>query len=703
MKSVLLQSLILLLFSLSSLANGICIVDAGNGSYLHLQSSEVHVEVNNQIATITSRQVFLNQVGVDTTVKYGFPMSETASATSLRWFNYGQWFEADFSPVPQDTTLPGDTPGEPGTGTGMAEQIRNYLGPSPIYFDLEQIVPLDSILIIELTYVDLLPYAFNKVDFLFPNDYSTLQEAPLDFQRLNFTLESQRTIDIIEIFNHSEAIINNNGFHATISVEYLNTPATADYFIQYELNANELGLFDLSTFQSDTTEQCDDLGRGFFAFIIEPDPSENTAVIDKVFTFIIDESGSMSGDKIVQARDAASFIVNNLNEGDQFNIISFDSDIQSFRPYHVPYNLTNQNEALNFISDIQANGSTNISGAFETAIAQFANNDTELANIIIFFTDGRPNGGITDTPGILNHISNLISTHNVQDLSIFTFGIGEDVNKQLLNQIAVHNLGLTQFLEEEDLQETISTFYLTIQNPVLLNTEMTFMPPVITETFPSPLPNLFKGQQLIVVGRYDEPQDINVNFSGRAFGLPVSYDYQFSLADTSIHSFQFLPRLWSKKKMESLYNTYFSFEESSVEAMAIEEEIIGISICYGVISPFTSFVDNSDGGNTTEVEEEISSENSQAEFMLPAYPNPFSASVVFELYIPIALYEMLEILIMDINGKIVQKLPFFAGEAGIYKVVWEVNDLLHNHVPPGLYFCTLNIKGQILKTKIVRF
>ena len=494
----LLFSLLFLCSTFFAFSNGVGIVDGPGGVTFELESSHVDVQVNNQIATVTTTQVFRNNTGSDfSELKYGFPMTSTASATRLRWNNLGEWYEANFSPTPQDTILPGG-----GSGGQTDYYLRSYLGNSPLYFNLDQTIPADSLLVVELTYVDLLPYAFNKVSFSYPNDYRLIQDTPVPHS-LDFTLTSLRTIETLEILSHTGATVNNGGDIATLNYSD-EQELDADYLVEYELNANELGLFSFSTFLSDSAAICDEHGRGFLAFIVEPDPSENTEVMEKVFTLIIDRSGSMSGNKIVQARDAASFILNNLNFGDKFNIVDFSNSVSAFSPNHVEYNLTNEAAALNYINDIFANGSTNISGAFEAAIPQFSTSSNEFANIIIFFTDGGATSGTTSTSGILNIVSDAVAQLPITNLQIFTFGIGDFVNQQLLTLLALQNSGLSEFLGNDELEEVLSDFYLTIQNPVLLDTEMSFAPNIITETYPvAPLPNLFRGQQLIVVGRYD--------------------------------------------------------------------------------------------------------------------------------------------------------------------------------------------------------
>ncbi|MCB9298781.1 MAG: VWA domain-containing protein [Lewinellaceae bacterium] len=686
---------LLSLIHFTSFSNGICVVDAEEGLYLQLNRSDVRVTANGQIATVTATQVFFNHLEEPTQVKYAFPLSETASATSLRWNNNGEWFEAEFSPTPQDTTLPGGG----GTGPSFAELIRNYLGASPLYFDLEQEVAAGAELTVELTYVDLLPYAFNKVEFFLQNDYASLQADALEEQHFYFELHSERAIEWVELLSHPGATVANDGNTATVEWGAESQFADRDFRLQYELNATELGLFSFSTYLPDSAANCDDHGRGFFAFIVEPDPSENTDVIDKVFTLIIDKSGSMSGDKIVQARDAASFIVNNLNAGDRFNLVIFDSQVNSFKPAHVLATPENRQQALDYIEGLNAGGSTNISGAFSQAIPQFQGYGNDLAKIIIFFTDGVATAGVTDTEGILAGIQDALTVNEVEDLSIFTFGIGSDVNRQLLNRIATENLGLAQFLENDELEESISNFYLTIKNPVLLNTAMAFSPEAIVETYPSTLPNLFKGQQLIVVGRYETPMPVTAHFSGKAFGQPVAYEYPLDLADTSVDGYQFLPRLWSKKKMEQLYAEYFNYPEESPQAMAIEETIVGISLCYGVISPFTSFSDETGDPPVVGIEE---ADKVEAPLLLTAYPNPFRDYTLIQIPLERGFFGPATLEILSVDGKVLAEIEIRPGAAGMQEVRWDGTGRNGEALPPGVYYCRIVLEGKVWMGKLVK-
>ncbi len=675
--------------SISLFGNGVGIVDANEGVYLKLVSGDVEVTVENQVAIIKTTQTFLNNLGSEKEVKYAFPLTEDESAISLRWKLNNQWFEASFSSTAQDTTLPGG-------GGDIDQNLKQYLGKTPLYFKFEEPVQADSLIVVELTYVKLLHYELGNVFFSYPNDYSLIQNTALDFQQITFTINSERTIENLFLLSHAADSVFNDGNNAYINYSKYESLADRDYEIKYILSLSELGLFGLSTFLTDSLVP-DNAARGFFVFVAEPDPSDNAEIINKVFTLIVDRSGSMGGDKIIQARSAASFIVQNLNEGDKFNIVDFSSDISAFQPNHVDFNPSNESSALAYISTMNASGSTNISGAFDVAIPQFSAANDSSANIIIFFTDGQATAGITNTEGILSHINDLVGTTET-NIAIFTFGIGNDANEQLLTLLASQNNGLSAFVGSNELEEQITNFYLKIRNPVLLNTQISFSPNVVSETYPFPLPNLYKGQQMIVAGRYNEAAPIEITLNGEAFSHPISYKYQLSLADTALSRYRFLTKVWAKRKIENLLIQYFSLDAESTEAKALREEIITISIDFGVISPFTSFIDD-----YTNVEERDKIKISAPETfqLLGNYPNPFNPGTSIRVQINADFYNTISIKIYNSTGQLIRVIYKVIKGPGVYDVYWD--GLLQNGKPAssGTYFYLIDFGKAILGGKMI--
>lgn len=668
-----------------SYSNGVSIVNAATGIYLKLTQSNVSVNCESQVSVVTGTQYFLNNLGTDQNIKYAFPLPEGASAIGLRWKINGTWYIAQINPNSQDTGLPGGN---------MNANLRTHLGSTPLFFTIPQTVKKDSVLIIELKYVKLLPYSFGNVNFTFPNDYHLIQSAILNSQVLDFTLSSPRTIDSIRLLStHPVTEFSNNGNTAHIRSELFEVAANQNYSLKYSLNLNQLGLYSYST-KIPQNQLPDSLG-GFFTFIAEPDPG-SIQVIKKTFTLIVDRSGSMSGNKIIQARDASRFIVNNLNEGDKFNIVDFSDYAYAFRNSHVNYTNQSKDSAVAYINGFQASGMTNISGAFSLAVPQFSASNDSSANIIIFFTDGQPTAGITNITQLLAHIKNLIISTET-NIFLYCFGIGTDVNIQLLTLMGSQNNGLAEFLGNDELYSRITDFYLRIRNPVLLSPSISFSPANVIEVYPSPLPNLYKGQQMIVSGRYLQAGQVTVTLSGYAFNHPVSYQYSFNRIDSADSRYQFLTKIWAKQKIEYLLVLYYALDPTDPAAIALKNQIIQLSIAYGVLSPFTSYGSIT---GTPEANNEISV-SAEAYSLGGNYPNPFNPSTTIKLKVNRNIFDKGYIRIFNALGQLVKIIEFNVNGKGTYEILWNGKLSSGLQAPSGVYFYVVDIGGLILNSKMV--
>jgi len=701
-------TLIFVLFLSASLfANGVIIPDSASIKYLPLVSSTVDVSVDGQVAITKTTQVFKNTTEDSMKIQYAFPMPVEASALSLMYRINGQWYAAKFSATEQDSISGGG-------GTTIDYELLTYLGENPLIYSLDQPIHGDSTLMVELVYVELLEYKLGKVNYNYPNDYDIIADSidrSIDLQKLQFRLLSDRTITDIKLLSHTADSITNTGTGANIFYSIAGQKANQDYSVQYMLSQEELGLYSYSTFLPDTMIP-DPYGNGFFLFVAEPDPSENQKVIDKVFTLIIDRSGSMSGDKIVQARNAAIFITQNLNLGDKFNIIDFASDITSFRGEHVDFTAANESAALDYINNLLATGSTNISGAFGKAIPQFSAASSNTANIIIFFTDGQQTAGITDTDQLIEYVDNL-AVQNEAKISIFTFGIGSSTNERLLTTLAANNNGLADFLGSDELEEKITEFYLLIRNPVLINTSILAEPGLLAEIYPRRLPNLYKGQQMILAGRYDEAVPFQLTLGGEAFGDPVSYAYEPVLSDSIIPQYAFIPKIWAKQKIADLLTEYYQLNPSTTEADSIKSVIIDISLDYRVISPFTSFKgsfetngrdDQNYTGGYTAVEslefDNVSEDVNRLLLSCRNFPNPFRHSTTIAFEVAGGIHGQATISIYDALGRLVAEYIITVEGEDEYELIWNPAESQPN-LAAGLFGYTIHLNGETLKGMMI--
>jgi Ca-activated chloride channel homolog len=266
--------------------------------------------------------------------------------------------------------------------------------------------------------------------------------------------------------------------------------------------------------------------------------------------------------------------------------------------------------------------------------------------------------------------------------------------------MASHNKGIAEYLLNDELFGRITSFYETIRNPVLLNTQIAFNPARVSEVYPLPLPNLYKGQQMIVAGRYRQAGGTTITLSGQAFSQPVSYQYEVMLTDSSRTQYQFLPKIWAKKKIEYLLVQYYALPSTSTEAVALKNKIIVISRAYGVISPFTNFT----GGGGTAVEE---SGNSTAPTvassfeLLGNYPNPFNPSTTIKVKLNIEHYGAIDIRVYNSLGELVRTLTFTASGQGTYSIAWDgrLND--GSEAASGTYVCVISLDNIVLATKMM--
>ena len=687
MKTPLLVSLVVMLFfALPIFGNGVLVTGVYNNQYYKLTSSEVSVEVEDQVAIVTSSQEFVNTYQANAP-RYVFPLPEGASATQLRWRYDEQWYIANFAPVAQDSLPPNPSQGWP-------YNLLGYMGDNPLFYNFTNPVAAGEMIRVELTYVMLLPYDQGTVSFEYKNNYQILQTIPISQVSLDFALSSQRTIMGISL-EGLVGEISNDGHNAQVSFATSNQINIADFKVSYTLDPEQLGLFSMST---KLDKVPDEHPEGFFLFIAEPDASDNDVVIDKTFTFILDRSGSMSGTKMLQAKNAANYIVDHLNPNDMFNIVSFSSNATTFLNAHAVASPDNRAAAHTHINSLVASGMTNISAAFDLAIPQFMTANPNNASIIIFFTDGEANQGIYGTPALVQHVSNLVHQCEV-DLNLFNFGIGSSVNEQLLTLLALENGGMARFLGDNDLETEITSFYNIIANPVLINPQISFgAEAAISEVYPNPLPNVYKGYQMLVSGRYLYGGNTDINFTGQAYNNIVTYDYDMELATSLVTEKQFLTKIWAKMKIEYLMGMYYSHPASSQEAQWYRQQIIDISLAYGVLSIFTSFT----GGEPDAIEDDVATPDVTPAYILRGnFPNPFNPSTVIRFAVTNSAKRLVKVKIYNLRGQVVRTLALHVDGKGEYEVFWDGTDMKGMLQPSAVYFYVIDFGDTQLSGKMV--
>ncbi len=420
-------------------------------------------------------------------------------------------------------------------------------------------------------------------DFLFPLSTAKYTSEPVEKVTIRATIESAEDIKNVYSPTHEVKIKRPDDRHATITYEAAKTVPASDFRLFYDTGTGPLSARVLS-YRPDKEE------NGFFLLLASPKiKAKDTEPVDKTVLFVVDRSGSMSGKKIEQAREAARFVLNNLREGDLFNIVAYDSRVEVFRPELERFTDENRKAALGFIEGIHAGGATNINEALGTALAQLQ--DSKRPNYVLFLTDGLPTTGETNEMKI---VENAAKENKVR-ARVFSFGVGYDVNSRLLEKLARENFGQTDYVRpDEDIETSVSRLYNRIEAPVMTDVQLVFefdekaeAGEPVNRMYPKGSFDLFAGEQLVVVGRYRSSGAARVVVKGSVAGKKqkVKFPAEFT-KHSKDETHAFIEKLWAIRRVGEI------LDELDLKGKNDEliEELVTLSTRHGILTPYTSFM-----------------------------------------------------------------------------------------------------------------
>ena len=399
---------------------------------------------------------------------------------------------------------------------------------------------------------------------------------PIESVSISVDIQSSVPIRAVYSPSHDVGISRESDNHVVVGYEAADVLPNIDFALYYSLGESEA--FHLLTYRdpSDSTDQ-----DGFFLVLLAPRINTIDQIIPKDLLLVLDRSGSMDGEKFQQAQQAAGYILDNLNSEDRFNIISFSTGIEMYASQLRP--ASEASEARSWVDGLRAEGSTDINRALLEAAAMV---NPERSTYLIFLTDGLPTEGVTDSQSILaNFASNA-----PENLRLFAFGVGYDVDTILLDTLTQDHHGRSTYVQPGmKLDEVLSSFYNSISTPVMTNLDLSFGDISTYDLYPNPLPDLFAGSQVILLGRYREGGVSDISLAGEVNGSRQTFTYSDQVFDklSPENSLQAsIPRLWATRKVGYLLNE-IRLKGANQE---IIDQIVRLSIRYGIVTPYTSYL-----------------------------------------------------------------------------------------------------------------
>lgn len=318
---------------------------------------------------------------------------------------------------------------------------------------------------------------------------------------------------------------------------------------------------------------------GYFMLLVAPPADGNGTAIPRDVTLVVDVSGSMSGGKLEQAKDAIKLALGTLNPRDRFSVVTFSSGVQQFREDLTPATQASVAAAREFVDGLVASGGTNISGALDRVL-EAAPAEGRLS-LVVFMTDGLPSVGERSPEQIAADVAGRIGERR-----LFTFGVGHDVNTWLLDRLAVEGRGsATYVLPQGEMEIAMGELLSKLQYPALTNLRIVEHPVNFELTYPSTLPDLFYGEELVVLGRYSGHGEGEVVIEGERAGRTERFTVKARFP-RALRENEFLPRLWASRRIGELTRTV-RLEGATPERI---EEIRELGLRYGILSEYTSYL-----------------------------------------------------------------------------------------------------------------
>lgn len=426
---------------------------------------------------------------------------------------------------------------------------------------------------ISISYSQAIESDNNLFEYIYPLNTEKFSAKPLKNVSVKIDLKSNEALKNIYCPTHNVDVVNKSDNHAIISYEGTNEKPDTDFKLYFSKNSSKVGL-SIFTYKSGNKD-------GYFLLSASPSIEiDKSNIENKDITFILDVSGSMSGDKLEQAKQALLYCVNNLNTGDHFNIIRFSTEAYSLFNELKSAEKETLNEAKRFIDDLKAIGGTNIEEAFTRAFKNY--NKSIRPHFVVFITDGKPTIGELNDEKLVKRIL----TSNKQDARIFTFGVGNEINTHLLDKLAEATKAWRTYVsEDEDIEIKVSNFYDKIQSPVLSDIRLNYDNIEVYQTYPKDLPDLFKGSNVLVFGRYKGNGKSKITLSGKVNGKEKIFNLLVEFAKSN-EEYDFIPTLWASRRIGYLLDMI----RLNGENKELVDEVTFLAREHGIITPYTSYL-----------------------------------------------------------------------------------------------------------------
>lgn len=380
---------------------------------------------------------------------------------------------------------------------------------------------------------------------------------------LKVTLKSGVSLAAIESQFHPADIQRPDDKTATIELKGP-VPADRDFVLNWKLAANAMP-------QASLYRETIGGESYYLAMIVPPVGTTAPKRQPREAIFVIDNSGSMAGESMTQAKAALAMALKELKPGDKFNVVRFDDTLEVLFQDAVPADAAHITTAYNFVTGLTANGGTEIYPALKAALIDRTPTDKSRLRQVIFLTDG----AVGNEDQVLAEIGKSLGRSR-----LFTVGIGSAPNSFLMEHIARLGRGtFTHIGSESEVEARMGELFNKLESPVM--TDLRVADGVKLETWPNPVPDLYAGEPVVLTA-VASAQSGKVRLEGSMGQNPWSATLDLSTAVDG----NGVSKLWARSKIGAMEDLrYKGANQGDVDA-----EVLKIALAHHLVSRVTSLV-----------------------------------------------------------------------------------------------------------------
>ncbi len=569
----------------------------GKQQVFPLKHTEVKAQVTGNLSRVEVTQTFENPFQNPLEAVYVFPLPDEAAVDDMEIKIGDRVIKGDIKKR-QEAKEIYERARQEGRTAGLLEQERDNIFTQ----SLANIKPGEKIEV-TIRYTDSLKFEGGNYEFVFPMvvGHRYIPGKPIGGGDSNIVPDGSRinppivkpgtrsghdisvTVDIaagvtvsnIESTSH-QIEASNSGENVRVVLKPEDNIPNKDLILRYRVaTANT---------QATVLTQANDQGGHFASYLIPALEYRSNEIVPKDVVFLMDTSGSQSGDPLAKSQELMRRFIKGLNPNDTFTIIDFANSTKQLSAKPLANTAANRQKALAYIDKLDANGGTELLNGIKTVLNFPAAPEGRLRSVVLI-TDGY----IGNENEVIAEVQKQLKPGN----RLYSFGVGSSVNRFILDRLAEVGRGTSQVIrQDEPTQAVAEKFFRQINNPVLTNIQVQWEGEgAAPELYPQAAPDLFANQPLVLFGKKKDRSNGFLKITGTAAGgkqyeqtLKVDFGNNSSPAIAQPGRSP-IAQLWGRAKIKDLMNGMFGGEtKSGVDA------VTATALAYRLLSQYTAFV-----------------------------------------------------------------------------------------------------------------